>query len=65
MEFKKKQSAFCDSGYNKLDWDESRYDKQEDSHAEKALNENEMKMKWRRKFQWLVEEGCQMSSQQA
>ena len=38
MEFKRKQSTFCDSGYNSLDLDESKDDKQEDSHAEKAAN---------------------------
>ena len=41
MEFKRKQAAFCDSGYNSLDWDESRDDKQEDSNAEKAVNEDD------------------------
>ena len=41
MEFKSKQAAFCDSGYNSLDWDESRDDKQEDSHAQKAVNEDD------------------------
>ena len=41
MEFKRKQSAFCDSGYNSLDLDESRDDKQEDSNAEKAVNEDD------------------------
>ena len=38
MEFKRKQSTFCDSGYNSLDLDESKDDKQENSHAEKAAN---------------------------
>ena len=41
MEFKRKQAAFCDSGYNSLDLDESRDDKQEDSHTEKAVNEDD------------------------
>ena len=41
MEFKRKQAAFCDSGYNSLDLDESRDDKQADSSAEKVVNEDE------------------------
>ena len=41
MEFKRKQAAFCDSGYNSLDWDESRDEKQEDSDQENPVKEDD------------------------
>ena len=41
MEFKRKQSSFCDSGYNSLDVEEDKDDKQEDSTVKQAVNQAE------------------------